>query len=122
MSYIFLPPVSSMFWGDPVATFGALPSSGNPTGIVRLVLSTGVPYYWTGAAWAAVPVAALVPGDVANTNSINLSVSGVGVLTANLNLSVAAADANFLKATYSIKSDGLFIELPFGTAGQTGVI
>jgi len=62
-------------------------------------------------------------GDVTttSTNSITLGFSsGQTGLSANLNLSAAAADSGNVKATYSIKSDGLFIELPFGTPVQIG--
>src|ERR1700677_277404 len=62
-------------------------------------------------------------GDVTltSTNSIALSFSaGQTRLSANLNLSAAAADANNLKATYSIKSDGLFIEYAFGVPVNIG--
>jgi hypothetical protein len=62
-------------------------------------------------------------GDVTatNTNSINLAfTSGQTGLNANLNLSAAAADAGNVKATYSIKTDGLFIEIPFGNPVNIG--
>lgn len=68
-------------------------------------------------------------GDVttANTNSINLAFSsGQSGLNAILNLSAASADTGNVKATYSIKTDGLFIEIPFaapvniGTSNMSG--
>jgi hypothetical protein len=62
-------------------------------------------------------------GDVttSNTNSINLAfASGQTGLNATLNLSAAVADAGNVKATYSIKTDGLFIEIPYGTPVNIG--
>lgn len=50
-TFIFLPPQGSRFWGDAVATVGALPSTGAVTGECRLVLSTDVIYEWNGSAW-----------------------------------------------------------------------
>lgn len=38
-------------WMPSVATVLELPTTGNTTGDVRQVLSTGVPYKWNGSAW-----------------------------------------------------------------------
>ena len=38
-------------WMPAVDTVPNLPVSGNTTGDIRQVLSTGVPYKWTGTAW-----------------------------------------------------------------------
>ena len=54
------------FYGDPVATLAALPSSGAPTGMLRITLDTQVPYLWTGTAWLPLTAGAwlvVVAGD-----------------------------------------------------------
>lgn len=61
---------------------------------------------------------------VANTNSVNLGVSGT-TLSADVRLSATAATAGFFKATTTIKgggSPGLHVELPIATTLLTGVI
>lgn len=110
----------SVFWQDSVATVGGLPAMGQNIGEARLVQSNGQVYWWNGTTWVTTDPSGFIQ-SVANTNSINLTVA-LSQLTAVLNLSSAAADANNLKSTYSIKSDGLFIENPFATGSQTGVL
>jgi len=54
MSYEDIPPSGgSRFWGDPVATFAALPT-GSGVGECRLVIDTDIIYEWDGTAWVAV--------------------------------------------------------------------
>lgn len=50
MSYIYLPPIGSGFFQNPVATFGDLPAS-DVTGTVRLVQADGLLYYYNGSSW-----------------------------------------------------------------------
>lgn len=109
------------FWLPPVATVGNLPATGDPIGAVRLVLASGIPYWFNGTIWQTEPGSVDFISAVSNTNSINLT-NTAGTLTADLKLSAAAADANNLKSTYSIKADGIFIENPYATAIQTGVL
>lgn len=62
-------------------------------------------------------------GDVTvtNTNSINLAfTSGQTGLNATLNLSSDAADANNIKATTTIHTNGLHIEYPYAAPVQIG--
>lgn len=58
---------------------------------------------------------------VANTNSIDLTVLA-GVLTADLNLSSAAAGTGFFNANMSIQSDGLQVKLSIANTSTTGVL
>lgn len=46
----------SGYWKDPVATYAALPASGNDHGDVRMVLALNRAFTWTGAAWTALAV------------------------------------------------------------------
>lgn len=39
------------YWKPPVATVGALPTTDNEQGDVRIVLSSGEMYYWDGNSW-----------------------------------------------------------------------
>ena len=55
---------------------------------------------------------------VSDTNSIDLNVT-LGVLSGNLKLSAASADAGNTLVNLSIKSDGLFAEFPTPTGGGT---
>ncbi len=120
-TFVYLPPEGgSVYWQDAVATVGALPAAGANIGESRLVLSNGQIYYWNGTTWVSSDPTGPVQG-VANTNSIDLTLTS-SIVTADLNLSAAAADAGFLKSTYSIKNDGLFIETPFASGSQTGVL
>lgn len=51
-TYISLPlSGASAYWGNAVATAGALPLSGSALGEVILVLDTESLYYWDGASW-----------------------------------------------------------------------
>ena len=102
-----------------VATVGALPANAT-LGSIALVQSNGQIYWWNGTSWVSSDPTGPIQ-SVANTNSINLSDAG-SVLTANLNLSGASADAGNFLPTVSIKSDGLFIEIPVATSSQTGVL
>lgn len=39
------------FWKAPVANVGALPTTDNTEGDVRLAISSGELYYWNGSSW-----------------------------------------------------------------------
>lgn len=41
----------SSYWRDPVATFTALPTTGDPVGAVRMTRDTGRAFMWTGGSW-----------------------------------------------------------------------
>lgn len=41
-------------WRAPVATFDALPATGNQPGDVRLAFDSGVLYRWSGSAWGPI--------------------------------------------------------------------
>ncbi len=62
-------PSGSGFWKDPVASFAALPASGNTVGDVRLVTDIGRAFSWNGVGWVALAVDEngnmIVPGKVA---------------------------------------------------------
>jgi hypothetical protein len=110
-TYIHLPAAGgggSDAWGDPVPTFGALPVPGAINGEVRMVLSTHELYYWNAVdvAWELVPTSQIDPADVADTASIDLTVTA-GILSADVNLSSAGADSGYIESELSIESDGL---------------
>lgn len=118
--YIHLPPSgSSLYWTDPVATAGDLPASGQ-LGEAKLVIDVGQIYWWNGSTWVSEDPAFFI-SSVLDTNSIDLTVAS-GVLSADLKLSAAAADANFFLNAYSVKADGLFIETRIADSTHTGVI
>ena len=65
-------------WKDPVATFGALPATGNTDGDVRVTLDTHTLYVWTGSSWERGSGALTYKGTWdASTNTPALA-SGVG--------------------------------------------
>ncbi|RJF92788.1 shufflon system plasmid conjugative transfer pilus tip adhesin PilV [Noviherbaspirillum saxi] len=47
---------TSNHWKDPVASFAALPLTGNAIGDVRLTIDTGRAFSWNGSAWMALAV------------------------------------------------------------------
>lgn len=55
------------YYGAPVATQSALPLTDSPTGKLRIVLDTRVPYSWNGSAW--VPLLTAVPVLVTATGA-----------------------------------------------------
>jgi hypothetical protein len=59
--------------------------------------------------------------SVTDTNSINLTLTS-GDISADLNLSAAAADAGFFNATTSIEADGLQVQINIAATAQTGVL
>ncbi len=76
-------------WRAPVATFGALPASGNQDGDVRLTLDTDRAFAWNGSSWNALAVDQngdlTVPRHLSAENggvSTSTSCSGQGALTA----------------------------------------
>lgn len=58
---------------------------------------------------------------VDDTDSIDLDLTAT-VLTANLNLSAAAADSGFINAINTIESDGLQTQIPIADTSTTGVL
>ena len=76
-------------WRAPVATFAALPASGNQDGDVRLTLDTDRAFAWSGSSWQALAVDQngnlTVPRHLTAENggvSTSTSCSGQGSLTA----------------------------------------
>ena len=76
-------------WRAPVATYGALPSSGNQNGDVRLTLDTDRAFAWNGGSWVALAVDQngdlTVPRHLSAENgqvATSTSCSGQGALTA----------------------------------------
>ena len=76
-------------WRAPVATYAALPASGNQNGDVRLTLDTDRAFAWNGGSWAALAVDQngdlTVPRHMSAENggvSTSTSCSGQGALTA----------------------------------------
>ena len=76
-------------WRAPVATYAALPASGNKNGDVRLTLDTDRAFAWNGGSWAALAVDQngdlTVPRHLSAENggvSTSTSCSGQGALTA----------------------------------------
>ncbi len=76
-------------WRAPVATYAALPASGNQNGDVRLTLDTDRAFAWNGGSWAALAVDQngdlTVPRHLSAENggvSTSTSCSGQGALTA----------------------------------------
>ena len=50
----------TVYYGDPVNTVAALPTTNNKTGTVRIVNANGIAYIWNGTAWIAqVPSASI---------------------------------------------------------------
>jgi hypothetical protein len=74
-------------------------------GQIAAVASDVTVRQWDGATWRVVSSPSS-PVTVDNTASVNLTVTA-GELTADLNLSAAAADAGFQAVTLSIETDGL---------------
>lgn len=103
MSYIFLPPAGSIYYSDPVTTLAALPAT-DTAYTIRLVQDTGIVYYFNGAAWLPIN-SLLAPGAVADTNSVDLTVTA-GVLTADLRLSANAATAGSQIVALNIEAAG----------------
>jgi hypothetical protein len=58
---------------------------------------------------------------ILDTNSIDLTLAA-SVLSANVNLSAAAADAGFINAAVTIESDGLQVQVPIADTSTTGVL
>ena len=122
MSITFLPPR-----GLPsVSVQSDLPAVGSQ-GECYLLSGIGQLWYWdlTHVAW--MPTSAPIsPTGAGATNSVNMTVDPVtDVLTADLFLSAASADAGNMKATAAIKTGatkGLLVEYPYATAAQDGVL
>lgn len=83
----------SAYWEDAAASFATLPV-GDFDGQVRMTLDSHQLYYWSAGsvAWVLVPTGAIDPADIADTNSIDLTVTA-GVLSADIKLSSNAAAA-----------------------------
>jgi prepilin-type N-terminal cleavage/methylation domain-containing protein len=66
----------SAFWKDPVASFAALPATGNREGDTRLTLDTQRAYAWNGSEWRALAVDAQgdmeVPRQITLPNAVAL--------------------------------------------------
>lgn len=100
MSYIELPPLITPYYGDPVAALVNLPTT-DLIGTIRLVENLGNIYWWDGATWNL--VGTLTSSSVANTNSVNLTVTA-GVITADARLSTDLADAGYVLSEVAIRS------------------
>lgn len=61
--WITLPAYGDGHWKGPVATSGALPSSGNSVGDCRVAQSTSFIYCWTGSAWFLAAGGGTPPGS-----------------------------------------------------------
>jgi hypothetical protein len=93
-NWIWLPPAGdqSRYFGDPVDTVGDLPATGN-TGEIRVVVDTGIIYYWDGNSWEPISsstaitaltgdVTATGPGSVpATLATVNPNVGSFGSAT-----------------------------------------
>lgn len=99
MSYITLP---MFYYKSPVPTAAALPDT-DKLGAVRLALDSGLLYWFDGANWQLIP-GALSGGSVSDTDSIDLSVSGGGVLSGVVRLSGNTADANNTIVALNVES------------------
>jgi hypothetical protein len=121
--YVNLPPsgaAGSSSYKSAVTLVSDLPASGNTQGDEYLVTSTGYNYFWDGSAWQKVN-APIGSADVANTNSVNLTVTAK-VLTADAQISSNAADALNQKVSLDIQSatsKGLRAQIP--NASITGL-
>ena len=92
------------YWKDPVASYAALPSTGNSTGDTRIVTGLARPaaFTWTGSAWSALSIDQngnlSVPGTLSVTGATTLSsatISGTATianLAGNLQVTATAAE------------------------------
>lgn len=96
----------SSYWKDAALTYGGLPV-GSVDGEVRMVLATHELYYWStdDSMWILVPTSQIDPADVSDTNSVDMTVTA-GVLSADVRLSSAAADAGYIVGEISIQGGG----------------
>jgi hypothetical protein len=98
---------------------GNLPGSASD-GDLAVTLDTDTLYIYDGVAWNAIG-APSAPLTISDTNSIDLTITGNN-LTADLNLSVAAADAGFINATASIEADGLQVQVELADTNTSGAL
>lgn len=108
-------PVSggSLYWGDPVANFAALPVT-TRSGESHLALDTGVLYYWNGSAWVgdASLAGATVIGEQLAATTTGVGATGVfgNVVSASLTpgtwllSAMAGFDQNGADTTQSISA------------------
>ncbi len=99
MSYMTLP---MFYYKSPVPTAADLPPV-DKLGAVRLTLDSGLLYWFDGASWAPIP-SSLSGGSVSDTDSIDLSVSGGGVLSGVVRLSGNVADAGNTVVALNVES------------------
>jgi hypothetical protein len=107
-TFLNIPPEGgdgSPYWEDAVVNFAALPT-GTVNGEVRMTNDTRELYYWDSgdSMWKPVPTGAISSGDVDDTESISLTVTA-GVLTADINISSDAADANYILGEVDVQPD-----------------
>ena len=107
MSYIRYP-LTGGGGATKYATAGDLPASA-ADGDLAIVLDTDLLYVYNGASWVIIggPGAAITVSD---SNSVDLTLAA-NDLTADLNLSAAAADAGNFNAITSIETDGLQVQV-----------
>ncbi len=93
----------SAYWENAAADFASLPT-GTVDGEVRMILSTRELYYWDSGSstWKKVPTSAIDPADIADTNSIDLTVTA-GVLSADARISSNAASANYIRVELDVQ-------------------
>ena len=84
--YINIPSYGSTAWRLPVATVGALPSTGNTLGDVILVTGSSTLYEWNGSAWTA--LVSSIP------NPLPVNQGGTGVQVSSGANSVMLRDGN----------------------------
>lgn len=95
---------SSDYWESAAASFATLPV-GTVDGEVRMILDTRELYYWDSGSstWKKVPTSAIDSADVADTNSVDLTVTA-GVLSADSKLSSNAASASYIRVELDVQS------------------
>lgn len=103
----------SLYWGDPVASFSALPVSGT-NGETHLALDTGVLYYWNGSTWNAdaTLAGAILSSQVLSSVTTNVGATGVFGFVTSIILTpgtwllsgVAGFDYNSLDITRSLST------------------
>lgn len=74
----------TMYYGDAVANYAALPASGNTTGTMRVTLDTGRTFVWNGTAW--IPTAADQNGNMVLTGAVQVN-SGTAIATSGADCS-----------------------------------
>ena len=113
-------------WKPPVATYGALPGSGNKTGDVRLTMDTDRAFAWNGGSWVALAVDQngnlTVPEELTAANSRitgNETVGGNEAVSGNDTVqgSATVRETETLGATLYANSPG-WAEITSSTGGQ----